>query len=95
MNSDSAGVMVGVFTNPLSGLFGMDGNVTTSNGVQLGLINGGNHVNGVQTGIWNMANQIGGLQLGLINSSRTGGMQFGLLNFKTDGFLPVFPLVNF
>lgn len=89
------GLMLGFATNPLGMLFGMDGEVTTTNGAQLGMINGGNHVHGVQVGGWNMVNKLKGVQVGLINATRYGGLQIGLLNFKEDGFLPFFPLFNF
>ena len=92
---DFDGLMLGFATNPLGGLFGMDGAVTTTNGVQVGVINGGNHVHGVQVGGFNSVNDLQGVQLGVVNSSLSGGLQIGLLNWKSDGFLPFFPFFNF
>jgi len=51
-------------------------------GVQFGCINIIEHGSGVQFGIGNIATKMSGLQLGLVN-------------IITDGFLPVFPIVNF
>lgn len=95
ISRDFDGLMVGFATNPLGELFGMDGAVTTTNGAQVGVINGGNHVHGVQIGGFNFVNDLQGVQMGAINSSRSGGLQIGLLNWKSDGFLPFFPFFNF
>jgi hypothetical protein len=66
-------------------------------GLQVGLFH--NHAKkfaGVQFSIVNRADKHpGGWQFGIVNFSKKDGIQFGLLNFKKDGFLPIFPLINF
>ncbi len=51
---------------------------------------------GLQLSFVNRAGEhSGGWQIGIVNFSDKNGIQFGLLNFKEDGFLPIFPLINF
>ena len=65
-------------------------------GVQLGALgNAADIVNGLQIGsILNAADTVNGLQLALFNKCDSG-FQLGLLNFNENGFLSVFPIVNF
>lgn len=110
-NHQFDGVMIGGFTNAFGWFhsIGGDGPMTT-NGVELGLltfaggmrgvqaapfVNQADDLVGLQLGGYNEAERLGGVQLGLCNVADSGGVQFGLLNFKRDGFLPVFPLINF
>jgi|GEM_PF-752866 len=51
---------------------------------------------GIQCGLFTKSGKDGGsLQLGLFNVSEGKGMQFGLINCNKNGFLPVFPILNF
>ena len=44
----------------------------------------------------NVVDEVNGLQIGAVNVTKGGQtIQVGLLNFLENGFLPVFPLVNF
>ena len=54
----------------------------TMTGVQAGFVNVTGHGHGVMIGIVNQAQTMKGLQIGLINI------------IKQDGFMPVFPIVN-
>ena len=51
---------------------------------------------GLQWGTVNVAGDAEGLQIGLVNSAqRLHGIQIGLVNIiKEDGFMPIFPIVN-
>ena len=66
-------------------------------GIQLGAANvvGGNF-EGFEWGFVNHAQHAQGLQLGFINYAQTlHGIQVGLVNIiKQDGFMPIFPFVN-
>jgi len=79
-------------------------------GLQTGIVNGALKVSGLQIGILNNSKKISyGLQCaGILNVSEKiygcqiapfnvadSGFQLGLLNFNENGFLPIFPLINF
>jgi len=66
-------------------------------GVQLApVFNLSKNMKGAQFGAANIATEkCNGAQFGVVNVSKKGGAQFGVLNFMDDGFLPVFPLINF
>lgn len=49
---------------------------------------------GIQLAAYNYVEDLDGVQIGLVNSARSG-FQIGLLNFNEQGFLPVFPFINF
>lgn len=54
------------------------------------------NLNGAQFAVANIASEkCDGAQFGVVNVSKKGGIQFGVLNFMENGFLSVFPLVNF
>ncbi len=54
------------------------------------------NLNGAQFGSVNIATEkCDGAQFGVVNVSKKDGIQFGVLNFMDNGFLPVFPLINF
>ena len=51
---------------------------------------------GIQIGFVNIIEQGFGLQLGIGNiATKMTGLQVGLINKITNGFLPVFPIINF
>jgi len=51
---------------------------------------------GLQLGLGNGAGSGTGVQIGLMNhASSLRGLQLGLLNWNKNGFLPLFPFVNF
>ena len=52
-------------------------------------------LSGVQCNLYGQVNDSSGVQLGIVNVSHGKGVQFGLVNYIKDGFLPVFPIVNF
>ena len=65
-------------------------------GLQAALaVNVADKVGGVQAALYNQAQKVDGLQAGLVNVSQEGGFQIGLVNYIKDGWLPVFPLINF
>jgi len=66
-------------------------------GLQTGLVNNvAGQLAGVQLGLANGAENGAGLQLGLLNRAKSmRGVQLGLLNWNQNGFLPVFPILNF
>jgi hypothetical protein len=66
-------------------------------GLQLSLSNSGNNGDGVQLGLVNVSEQSNLLQIGLFNQSSENSscFQIGLINKLDNGFLPVFPLINF
>ncbi len=76
---------------------GLFSDAYTLEGVQLGLANQAlEKLDGVQVGIANGADHGAGLQLGILNKAHAmHGVQIGVLNFNDEGFLPVFPLINF
>lgn len=78
----------------VSGLFSLiDGEMK---GFQFGFVNYASTLNGFQLGFVNTASALSGFQLGLVNWAERGyGLQIGLINVFGDGFLPVFPIVNF
>ena len=79
-------------------------------GIQTSLINKGYNADGGEIGVVNFATKLVGCQIGAVNSmnrsdsvqigvinisSRSNGLQLGLLNIMPNGFLPVFPIINF
>ena len=68
-----------------------------SSGVQFGLAgNITEKFGGLQAGIYNEYKNSKGMQFGIINRSTTSnGLQLGILNIMDNGFLPVFPIINF
>jgi hypothetical protein len=68
-----------------------------SNGLEGACVNLSKNYGGVSLGIFNQAAEKSEmLQLGLINqSSDSKGVQIGLINLMDNGFLPIFPFINF
>ncbi|HJO94875.1 MAG TPA: hypothetical protein QF753_15865 [Victivallales bacterium] len=66
-------------------------------GIELGIANFQNHMSGFQAGIYNRSTNLrSGAQLGIVNRSNRGnGMQFGIVNIMENGFVRVFPFINF
>jgi len=65
-------------------------------GIQAGVcVNIADKLGGAQLGLYNQARQADGLQVGLVNVSMKSGFQIGLVNYIKDGWIPVFPLINF
>jgi hypothetical protein len=64
-------------------------------GAQISIVNlCSNEAIGSQIGVVNIAGKHG-WQIGVFNSSENARFQFGLLNMNKNGWLPVFPIVNF
>ena len=49
----------------------------------------------MQCNLYGQVADSNGVQLGIVNVSHGKGLQFGLINYVKDGFLPVFPILNF
>ena len=68
-------------------------------GFQPGFINVTGELTGFQMGFVNVAKEeCLGFQMGCVNYSKSSGdgcFQLGALNFIKDGWLPVFPIINF
>ena len=79
-------------------------------GLQTSIVNKGYEATGGEIAIVNFAQKLTGFQLGGVNSQtssdavqigiinlsqKSNGLQLGLLNIMDNGFLPVFPLINF
>ncbi|MCF7889160.1 MAG: hypothetical protein K9L78_03475 [Victivallales bacterium] len=79
-------------------------------GVQASLVNKGYIADGGEIAIVNFAERLTGFQIGAVNSQissdavqlgiinmsqSSNGLQLGLLNMMDNGFLPIFPLINF
>jgi hypothetical protein len=76
---------------------GVNWNQGSFTGVQLGAVNyTKGDFEGFQWSWVNVAGNAEGLQLGFVNSAqKLHGIQIGLINIiKQDGFMPVFPIVN-
>ena len=72
-------------------------NEASFTGAQIGFVNYVKaDVEGFQWSVVNVAGTVNGLQLGFVNSAeKMHGLQIGLVNIiKQDGFMPVFPIVN-
>jgi hypothetical protein len=65
-------------------------------GGELGLVNFAQELTGFQVGAVNSQSVSDGVQLGIVNlSQRSNGLQIGLINIMDNGFLPIFPFINF
>lgn len=84
----------GTFSGWQSGIVAINKGMFT--GLQSGGVTSARQGKGVQWGFINTAEHWNGLQLGVVNyTQRLHGVQVGLVNvIKVDGFLPVFPIVN-
>jgi hypothetical protein len=85
--ADFKGLQIGWLVNYNAGSF---------EGVQFGFVNHTNNGDGLQVGFVNYAQKYHGLQIGFVNyAQKYHGLQIGLVNIiSQDGFLPVFPIVN-
>lgn len=68
-----------------------------SNGAQIGLVtNMAKKSNALQISPVNIINNSTGFQIGAVNYSKSSKcIQFGLINYMDNGFLPIFPIINF
>lgn len=67
-----------------------------SYGAEFSILNIAENYDGAQFGGINAALNTKGFQLGIINIAQNSkGVQVGLLNIMHNGFLPVFPFLNF
>ncbi|HJO95707.1 MAG TPA: hypothetical protein QF753_20090 [Victivallales bacterium] len=65
-------------------------------GLQLSPVNISKYSIGAEIGIVNYGTDFTGLQMSILNfTKQSNALQIGLLNFMPNGFLPVFPLINF
>jgi len=67
-------------------------------GLQASAVNVSTGSRGVQIGLWNQGTEdTSGMQIGIINVAQKGSkqLQIGLWNGLGNGFLPVFPIINF
>lgn len=88
LRSSVRGIQAGVITyNPC---------VCDETCLDLGVLNWGLK-HGVQVGAFNRTGDGNPLQIGVFNCASSDGspVQIGLLNYNPNGFLPVFPIVNF
>ena len=100
--ADFNGAQFGIVSRIRGEMYGADfGAVNFVNGKACGFMDGfynqvGGEMKGMQFGWVNNAARLNGFQLGLVNYAERGyGLQVGLVNIFGDGFLPVFPIVNF
>jgi len=101
LRNETRGLKLGIpFTAGLA-VYGVDLGIFGAlsdevDGVQLGFFTTlSEEVNGVQIALVNIANTIAGLQLGVVNVADDQAFQIGLLNYIEDGWLPLFPFINF
>jgi hypothetical protein len=65
-------------------------------GGEIALVNFAQELTGFQLGAVNSQTTSDGVQLGIINmSQKSNGLQIGLINIMDNGFLPLFPFINF
>ncbi len=68
------------------------------NGIQVAPIaNWSENSNGLQVGLINNSTESNILQIGFLNNAfdKTHCIQIGLINWLSNGFLPIFPIINF
>jgi len=100
-NADIYGIQIG-FGNRAKNLIGIQigGGAeasASSTGIQFGgLYTKTDELKGVQTGLLNITEKGFGLQFGIGNiATKMSGIQIGLINVIQNGFIPVFPIINF
>jgi hypothetical protein len=100
-NADIIGMQIG-FGNAAKNLtgiqFGCFAEATdSSTGIQCGAIfSKTDNLKGLQLGFVNITEKGFGVQLGILNmATGMSGLQIGLINMMPNGFLPVFPIINF
>jgi hypothetical protein len=100
-NADITGIQIG-FGNAAKNLtgiqFGCCSEATDSSaGIQFGgIFTKTDNLKGLQIGFINLTEKGIGVQLGIGNiSTSMSGLQIGLINIMANGFLPVFPIINF
>ena len=85
--------------NPIMGIeiAGAINQATTVKGLQVaGLYNKVITLGGLQLSAFNVADKVTGTQIGIINYCEDMyGLQFGVINVIRNGFVPVFPAINF
>jgi hypothetical protein len=100
-NADIYGIQMG-FGNRAKNLTGIQFGagseaLTLSRGIQIGgLYTKTDEMKGVQTGFFNIIEKGLGFQFGVFNiATKISGLQIGLINIIQNGFIPVFPIINF
>jgi len=101
VGGDAAGVQFSIVNVDCQDMVGWEagaGNLALDDfvGLQSGTLNiTGKSAVGVQFGAVNYASKMTGLQLGLVNvTGNLTGIQLGIANIASNGFLPVFPIIN-
>ncbi|MCP4180979.1 MAG: hypothetical protein GY756_24715 [bacterium] len=89
--------IVSVTKKVIGGRIAIITNGEKTRGVELGIANFQHNISGFQAGIYNRTTNLrSGAQLGIVNRSTKGnGMQFGIVNIMENGFVRVFPFINF
>ena len=77
--------------------FAVVSNTDEVHGGDVAIVNKSKTMSGVQFGIYNRTESINGAQFGIVNNTResASGVQFGIINIMKNGFLPIFPFINF
>ena len=102
-DKDFNGVQLGIMSHIRGDMCGADvGIINFVEGKTCGLMGGffvnwaDGEMNGLELAFINCAANLNGVQFGLVNWAKAGyGLQIGLINIFGDGFLPVFPFINF
>ncbi|MDP8215585.1 MAG: hypothetical protein RAO92_01480 [Candidatus Euphemobacter frigidus] len=101
VGGDAAGVQFSFVNIDCGDMVGWDAavcNVTLKDfvGFQSATVNvTGKSTVGVQFSAVNYSSEMTGLQLGLLNiTGKLAGIQLGVINIASNGFLPVFPIIN-
>ena len=94
------GLDFGLIASMTDGVKGLQTSLITKGyqaaGGEVSLINFAEEFTGFQAGILNSQTKSDSVQIGLINiSNKSNGLQLGLINLMDNGFLPIFPILNF
>ena len=101
-DKDFNGVQLGIVSHIRGEMYGVDSGLVNfvegkTCGLMYGFVNWADaEMKGLELGFVNCAANLNGVQFGLVNWAKAGyGLQIGLINIFGDGFLPVFPFINF
>ncbi|WP_200883198.1 hypothetical protein [Candidatus Francisella endociliophora] len=87
---------VNIVNNIFGANFGLVNLTTDTTGLNWSAVNISTKNSSADIGLVNIAGSTTLFQFGFINvTGHIGGLQIGLLNFAKNGFLPVFPIINF
>ena len=77
--------------------FAVISNTDDVRGIDFAIINYSESMRGIQFAIYNDTETLKGVQFGIVNHTGTigKGVQFGIINIMENGFLPIFPFINF